>query len=56
MNGIKYLQLFTNEIVPAIQQTAGNDFDDVRFQQDEAPAHYSLIVRDHLNYIFPIDG
>ena len=26
---------------------------EIYFQQDKAPAHYALIVRDYLNNIFP---
>lgn len=52
MNGVQYLQLLTDGILPAIQQTAETDFDDVWFQQVEAPAYYALIVRDDLNHVF----
>lgn len=44
LNGVKCLQLVTGQIVPTMQCVAGNDFDDVWYQQDGAPAHYRLIV------------
>lgn len=52
LNGEKYLEMLTNQIVPAIQEIAGDEFDNVWFQQDGAPPHYRNIVRDYLNGTF----
>lgn len=53
LNGEKYLQLLTGQIIPRIQELAGEVFDNVWFQQDGAPPHYSLTVRNHLDNTFP---
>lgn len=53
LGGPKYLDLLLSQIVPAIQDLfPGELFDDVWFQQDGAPAHYTLIVREFLNETF----
>ena len=54
LNGERYLELLQTEIVPAIQNLfPGEEFGEVWFQQDGAPPHYSVIVRDYLNVTFP---
>lgn len=56
LNGARYLELLQTEIVPAIRNAAkAQNFDmmDVYFQQDGAPAHFSLTVRNYLNNVFP---
>ncbi len=56
LNGQKYLDLLQNDVVPAIQDAAYDqniDFDSVYFQQDGAPPHFAIIVRDFLNQTFP---
>lgn len=52
LNGPKYLQLLQEEIVPSLQEIAGDEYDEVWFQQDGAPAHFTRIVRDYLNEEF----
>lgn len=53
LNGPRYLDLLLTEIVPAIQNVFPEEFDEVWFQQDSAPPHYSVIVRNYLNGTFP---
>lgn len=48
LDGTKYLQVLTDEIIPAIREIAGADFHNVWFQQDGAPPHYSRCVREYL--------
>lgn len=52
LDGPKYLELLQEQIVPAIQEIAGDYFHDVWFQQDGAPAHFRTIVRNYLNVVF----
>lgn len=44
---VKYLQLLMKQIVPATQEIASDDFEEVLFQQAGAPPHFRLIVRDY---------
>ncbi|XP_020295795.1 uncharacterized protein LOC109860838 [Pseudomyrmex gracilis] len=53
LNAENYLTLLQNGIVPAIQQLFGEEFDNVWFQQDGAPAHFGLQVRAFFDHIFP---
>lgn len=54
LNGESYLDLLQTHIVPAIQALfPGEEFQKVWFQQDGAPPHYSVIVRNYLNATFP---
>ncbi|KAG4067602.1 hypothetical protein HA402_005374 [Bradysia odoriphaga] len=55
LTGPKYLELLENEIVPAMRQSAANQnfrWNEVYFQQDGAPPHYSLVVRQYLHSVF----
>lgn len=49
----KYVDLLTDDIVPAIQNLVGRAFENVWFQQDGAQVHFALIVRHLLNNVFP---
>ena len=51
MNGENYLEILC-EVVVSQLQTKPN-FDELFFQQDGAPPHYALRVRDYLNEVFP---
>ena len=52
LNAVSYEQLLRNQIVPAIQALKGDDFENIWFQQDGAPAHYGVNVRQYLNETF----
>ncbi|KYN15703.1 hypothetical protein ALC57_11999 [Trachymyrmex cornetzi] len=45
--------MLQDEIVPAIRNIARQNFNDIWFQQDGTPPHYSLRVRQYLNEVFP---
>lgn len=51
LSGEGYLDLLINNVGPAVEEIAGGR--QVWFQQDGAPPHYALIVRDHLDNAFP---
>lgn len=56
LDGPKYLLLLHNEIVPSMRASATRQnipWADVFFQQDGAPAHFSRMVRDYLDLVFP---
>lgn len=56
LDGPKYIILLHNHIVPAMQTSAARQniaWADVYFQQDGAPAHYSRLVREYLDLVFP---
>lgn len=59
LTGVKYLELLRDHLVPALGELYPNPDDpDVPnnalwYQQDGAPAHYTLAVREYLNDIFP---
>lgn len=56
LDGPKYLELLKSQIVPAMRQSSANQnipWKEVYFQQDGAPAHFSVAVRNYLNEIFP---
>jgi len=36
-----------------LYKTAGENLDDIYFQQDGAPPHYGVNVRQHLDEVFP---
>jgi len=44
--------MLREQIVPAIRDTAGGNMDEIYFQQDGAPPHYGVIVRQYLNEVF----
>lgn len=52
LNADEYRRMLEHQIVPAVA-LASNDFNQVWFQQDGAPAHYGRDVRTYLNEIFP---
>ncbi|XP_011860094.1 PREDICTED: uncharacterized protein LOC105557457 [Vollenhovia emeryi] len=49
----KYVNLLNDNIIPAIQAIVGDAFENVWFQQDGAQVHFTLIVRNVLNNVFP---
>lgn len=57
LNGETYLELLEDTIDPALTDIIENDNryseDDLFFQQDGAPPHYSRVVRQYLNERFP---
>lgn len=59
LTGHRYLDLLTNNIVPAIARLYPHPnnplipAEDIWFQQDGAPAHYYRIVRQYLDQVFP---
>lgn len=52
LNSAKYLELLQNYIGPALQEVA-HENQEVWFQQDGCPAHFSADVREYLNNAFP---
>lgn len=56
LDGPKYILMLHHQIVPAMQTSAARQniaWNDVYFQQDGAPAHFSRLVREYLNIVFP---
>lgn len=53
LRGERYLRMLQDEIFPEISQVAGNNIENVMFQQDGAPPHYYRPVSDFLNGHFP---
>lgn len=59
LTGVKYLELLRDHLVPALSVLYPNHDDpdvpnnSLFYQQDGAPAHYRVTVRDYLNDIFP---
>ena len=51
VNGENYLEILCEVVVPQLQTKP--DFDELFFQQDGAPPHYALRVRDYLNEVLP---
>lgn len=51
LDGSKYLSLLQDQIVPSIRQLRSDS--NTWFQQDGAPPHYSRIVREYLDSVFP---
>ena len=49
-NGPRYLDMLTEVVVPQLQ--ARPDYAELFFQQDGAPPHYSLTVRQYLDQAF----
>jgi len=49
----KYLNLLNHHVIPAIQTIVEVAFNNVWFQQDGAPVHFTLSVRQLLDNIFP---
>lgn len=53
LNAVKYENMLQNEILPAIREIAGDNFENIWFQQDGAAPHFGLNVREYLNTVFP---
>ena len=53
MTGEKYEEMLRNQIVPAIHDIVGENFNNTYFQQDGAPPHYARSVREYLDATFP---
>ncbi|XP_050307511.1 uncharacterized protein LOC126744196 [Anthonomus grandis grandis] len=53
LTGKKYLTMLRNEIVPVINEIAGDNFNITYFQQDGAAPHYAINVRNYLDETFP---
>lgn len=54
LNGQNYLEFLEEEFQEAMEEAvAPNHRPRIWFQHDGAPAHYSALVRDHLNRTFP---
>ena len=51
MNGVNYLEILREVVVPQLQTKS--NFDEFFFQKDGALPHYALRVRDYLNEVFP---
>lgn len=51
VTGASYLELLENEVIPVLENR--EDFDILWWQQDGAPPHYALAVRERLNEWFP---
>lgn len=45
--------MLRTQIVPAIQLLSNDQMEEVYFQQDGAPPHYSRSVRQYLDEVFP---
>ncbi|EFN77911.1 hypothetical protein EAI_15781, partial [Harpegnathos saltator] len=43
-----------DQIIPAIRNIFSNNFEEIWFQHDGAPAHFGLGLRQILNEIFPL--
>lgn len=52
LNAEKYETMLRNQIVPAIREIAGEDFNNTWYQQDGAAAHYARNVRTYLDTVF----
>lgn len=52
LNAVKYRQLLQERIIPALRQFENETGRQVWFQQDGAPPHYALTVREILNNQF----
>ena len=48
-----YLVMLREQIVTAIRDIADGNMDEIYFQQDGAPPHYGINVRQYLNEVFP---
>ncbi len=51
VTGASYLEMLSDFLLPRLQER--DDFNQLWFQQDGAPAHFSIIVRDFLDQVFP---
>ncbi len=53
LTGEKYLAMLQDQIIPAVQELSGENFNETWFQQDGASPHWLLTVRNYLDQIFP---
>lgn len=53
LNSEIYRNMLQNQILPAIENLFGQNLPTVWFQQDGAPPHYGIQVRQYLNETFP---
>jgi len=51
-NAQNYLNLLRDQVVPAIENLYPDNIQDVWFQQDGAPPHFALVVRQYLHEAF----
>jgi len=54
LNAQRYERLLVDQIIPAIQNTFPNNFEEIWFQRDGALAHFGVGQRRILNEIFPL--
>lgn len=54
LNAQRYEILLVDQIIPAIRNIFPNNFEEIWFQHDEAPAHFGLGPRQILNETFPL--
>ncbi|CAH1112713.1 unnamed protein product [Psylliodes chrysocephalus] len=52
LNAQSYLQLLQNDIIPAVR-ALDVPFHSIWFQQDECPAHNSILVKEYISELFP---
>lgn len=52
LNAAKYEDMLRNQIVPAIREISGENFEHTWFQQDGAAPHYGRDVRAYLDAVF----
>ncbi|KAF2355747.1 Protein of unknown function DUF4817 [Trinorchestia longiramus] len=52
LNGVEYLDLINNRIVPRLLETYGNRINRTWWIQDGAPAHRTVVIREKLNELF----
>ncbi|KAF2365476.1 hypothetical protein FHG87_003760 [Trinorchestia longiramus] len=52
LNGVEYLDLINNRIVPRLREAHGNRINRTWWIQDGAPAHRTVAVREKLNEVF----
>jgi hypothetical protein len=53
LNGRQYLNFLTNELPRLLEDISLDTREHMFFQQDGAPAHNAIIVRQKLNEMFP---
>jgi len=54
LNAQRYERLLVDQINPGIQNTFPNNFKEIWFQHDGAPAHFGVELRRILNETFPL--
>lgn len=53
LNAATYAAMLTEQIIPALEEIRGEQFDTLKFQQDGAPPHWGINVRNILDEVFP---